>query len=1557
MPLPGGPTDKLGNRYELWWTVSQLVRMLHGKAESIRIEDPGLAKAEFVIVCEGRRELHQAKRSHQDGKWSLASLAGSDVQILQGMFAQLSGNDVRFVFVSGSDARELAELADRARQAATLEEFELRFIDGKEQKANFDKLRKHWNNADAATTYEMLWRIEVRTIDERSLEEQVQWGLRALFLADPDTVCAELRCFAEDSIHQTIPREGLIAFLGQRGFRLRRLVKLDTAIALVSEVTERYLNIARRKLIRRSLIPRAATQTLLERLSGDARGSDSVLIGKAGIGKTGCVIEFVETLRARGGPVVVLAFRLDRLDAVSTTAELGQQLGLEESPALVLAAAAAGGEAVLVVDQLDAVSTASGRSSDFLEAVEGLLAEARGLRDRLKLHVVVVCRAFDWENDHRLRRLLSEKHIKVEVAQFSPDEVKTVLLAEGFRPDLFQQRQLELLRLPQNLSLFLDAGFDSAKAPKFNTAKELFDRYWDEKRRSVAERAAPLPEQWTDVIQILCEEMTGTQKLSVPREKLDRFACDYLAQMASEGVLTFDGQRYGFGHESFFDYCFARAFVAREEPLTHFLVASEQHLFRRAQVRQVLAYLRDADRQRYCKELGALLTDSRIRPHLKDLALALAVTVPDPGDDEWGVLEPWLKSELEALESGQKNEDKFASLVWQHFFTSASLFHIADRQGRIAGWLASERESLANLGVHYLRFHQRHSGDRAAELLEPYVGRGGHWPQRLRYVMEWADHENSRRFFELFLRLIDDGTLDEARGPIAINSTFWSMLHGLAEARPEWVPEVIARWLRRRFALIQKQEITEGGKPNWRGLFNNDYSASQYFHEAAIKAPAVFVENVLPVVLKITDAAIYDGNSSPPKGDAIWPIMLVSEHRHESIDAACRSSLVAALEALAKTEAWKLGDVVAELRRRDSYIANFLLLNLFTAGTGHFAEEAVALLCDQPWRFYCGFSGSPYWVAIRLIRSVIPLCSLERRAKLEAVILGYAPFYERTAEGRRLAGRACFALLSGIPPEHRSADAQARYEELERKFGKPDAAPRGIHVYSVGSPIKKPAAEKMTDEQWLRAIAKYRSEERPHRWDDPEKGGAWELAGMLREFVRIEPERFALLCLQFPGGTNPVYIERTLDGLKGTSAPTELKLGACRKAYAEYCEECGKAIADLIGSIEDPLPDEAVQILEWLATEHPDPDKEHWNEDSTTGKPYYGGDILTHGINTTRGRAAEAIRNLILTDGKYVARFRTTLERLVVEKSISVRSCAASILLAIAQNDWCLSMAHFRKLTEPQNRSLALFLRLRQKLGSFGWPLSLSFHWFDKCLGKRLINDDRLLVTHYVQRFIYHGLRQHFAQLRPYIERMLRSNDPKVSEGGARLASLAALYHEDAAVLAKEAMSGSPSQRLGVAQVASSNIADAECRVWCENHLLALFNDDDPEVRRESASCFRHLKSEPLESYEKLISAFCDSGAYQEDSSSIFHALEDSVRRLPGITCLVCEKFLARFSDEAKDIRTHRAADVHTVAKLIFRTYHQHQRDEWAPRCLDLIDRLCIEGIHDTRRELDEYER
>ena len=412
--------------------------------------------------------------------------------------------------------------------------------------------------------------------------------MSARFLTEPDGVCGALRSITEDSIHRTVSRDDLLSGLQCKGFRFRQLTKPNDAPALVADATAHYLKTTRRRLIQGTLIPRSATRDLLAKIRGATEGMDCVLTGQAGGGKTGCAIEYVDALRQGDNPAAVLAFRLDRIEPVPSTRELGACLGLEESPALVLATAAEAmsSEAVLVIDQLDAVSTTSGRRSDFFDLVEDLLSEVGHLRGRVKFHVVVACRAFDWENDHRLRHLLAKEAAQISVTDFSLDEVKEVLTTSGFRTELFDARQLELLRLPQNLALFLDTDYNPDLRPTFFLAKDLFDEYWKVKRNAVNARVAS-SDYWQKVIQTLCDEMTASQQLSVLKEKLDSFPNGYLDQMVSEGVLSFDGNRYGFGHESFFDYCFARGFMAKEESLTEFLLASEQHLFRRAQVRQV----------------------------------------------------------------------------------------------------------------------------------------------------------------------------------------------------------------------------------------------------------------------------------------------------------------------------------------------------------------------------------------------------------------------------------------------------------------------------------------------------------------------------------------------------------------------------------------------------------------------------------------------------------------------------------------------------------------------------------------------------------------------------------------------------------------------------------------------------------------------------------------------------------------------------------------------------------------------------------------------------------
>ena len=1508
MMLPGGSANKLGNRYEKWWTVSEFIRMLHGSTMAVRIEAPGVEKAEFVVTVDSRREFHQVKRSHPSGKWSLAALRADG--LLRGIGKQLADNDDRFVFASGSEARELLELCEAASSAESADEFEHSFLAAKDRKARLERLLGDWA-CDLPTAIERLGRIEVHTIGERDLEQKVRWGVRALFMADPENVLAELRAIAEDSVLRTITHQELVQQLAKRGYRLRHLTRPEHARVAVASATDRHVAGARRRLIQGTLVPRAAAETLLSRVAYTT-ATDSVMTGKAGAGKTACVVELVDRLRARETPV--LAFRLDRVLSASTTTDLGRELGLEESPALVLVAAAeaAGRPGVLIVDQLDAVSTMSGRNSGALDLVEDLLHEARGARMRAILHTVVVCRAFDWKNDSRLRRLMPEEHAQVDVTEFPIEEVNTALTNAGFDAGLFRNRQLELVRLPQNLSLLLDAGFDTARTPAFDTATELFGRYWSEKQQSVTERVVPAPVQWMEVMEHLCDRMTLTQELSVPRETLDKVPATYLDQLTSEGVLSFDGRRYGFGHESFFDYCFARVFVGRSESLVSFLKGSEQHLFRRAQVRQVLAYLRDSEPERYGQELAALLADDGIRMHLKDLAFALLAEVTSPTDEEWMIWEGWIGPEVEAIEAGATNLDRLSALAWRWFFGSPSWFREADQRGLIKAWLTSGIDRLVDTAIDYLSFHQRHSPDSVAALLEPYADHGGEWPQRLRNLMDRASHHTSRRFFDLLLRLVDSGTLDVVSRSTVTNNTLWLMLYDLCEKRPEWVPEVLAHRMRRRFAVIR----AAGEDLDLIELIDYDESAARMFVKSSASAPAEFVEHVLPAVLDISDAALID--DQPPKYDAVWPILMKADH--PAAMEACLTGLADALAALANSAAATLRDVIPELRRRDTHLANHLLLALYRGGAARYADEAVSLLCDEPWRFECGFSDSPKWCAMELIRAVVPRCSAGNRQELETAILQYVSPLERTSSGYKI-GRSSFDLLSAIPVALRSSRGNACYRELARKFGEPAHEPRPITAGMVVSPIAESAADKMTDDQWLRAIEKYHAEHRMSAASDPLKGGALELARVLETRVKEEPDRFARLSMTLPAHANHVYLEHTLRGLKSAAVDRDLKLQVCRKAFAESREHCGKSMADLLGSIEDLLPDDAVQMLHWLATEHEDPAKEAWQEDAGNGQTYYNGDIHMNGINTTRGRAADAVRDLILTDPANIDRFGPTLDRMSRDRSAAVLSCVAGTLGAVAYHDRALGMRLF---------------------------------------GSMNLTEERLLATHHVREFIRSGLRDSFPVLRPIVERMLRSSEPAVRKAGACLMSIAALQHESATHLVDQAAQGDSAQRLGVARVAAANIANPECRAWCEAKLVALFNDCDVEVRSEAASCFSYLENQELGTYCDLIAAFCDSRASAGSTFWLLHTLESSLETLPGMTCEVCESILDRLA-EARAVPSAPNDggfdDINTVAKLAFRTYQQHQNDDWASRSLALIDRLCLEGIPDTGAEFEHFER
>ena len=343
---------------------------------------------------------------------------------------------------------------------------------------------------------------------------------------------------------------------------------------------------------------------------------------------------------------------------------------------------------------------------------------------------------------------------------------------------------------------------------------------------------------------------------------------------------------------------------------------------------------------------------------------------------------PLVESELTCRREGVPNPNRTASRAWDAFFTSSSLFGLADKLGYIARWLHSGQEFVEDQMTVYLRCHARAHGDRVAELLEPFVGRGGRWADRLRFTMEWVELGDSRRFFDLFLQLLDDGTLDNARGPIAINSTFWSILHGLAEKRPSWCAEVAPHWLDRKLAIARA--LAAEGNESTPSL-DDQFGVNEVL-QSARAAPKEFLEHVLPAILRASEEFVHD-NEEKFRPDRIWPIRFSSGYlgMTEAFPKGCEI----AFESLGSTEPAKLRPFIESLRKSRLCIANHLLQDAYISAPEGYAEEAIALLADEPERLHCGVSGSPFWTARTLVEKCSPYCSEETFRRIEARLLDY----------------------------------------------------------------------------------------------------------------------------------------------------------------------------------------------------------------------------------------------------------------------------------------------------------------------------------------------------------------------------------------------------------------------------------------------------------------------------------------------------------------------------------------------------------------------------------------
>jgi hypothetical protein len=1173
---------------------------------------------------------------------------------------------------------------------------------------------------------------------------------------------------------------------------------------------------------------------------------------------------------------------------------VGDQLGLAAAPPVALSAAAAGGESVLVVDQLDAISTTSGRNPEFLDAVEEMLRLA--LADP-GMKVVLACRSFDARHDARIRQLFDsgQDQVEVTVSHLPEQDVRAALTDLGVDPAGLNQDLLHLCSVPLHLSLMSQITARSAEdVRRLKTLNDLYGRFWEDKQIEIREALGRDP-QWTQVLDAIVTRMSEEPALEAPRFIVDAWKRDVDA-MLSSAVLTEEEGRLAFFHETFFDYAFARRFSGQGRTLDE-LLSRDQLLFRRAQVRQILAHAREASPQSYERDLRLLLNEDRIRFHLKELVLAWLQTVPDPRDAEWRHIEVLLRGPSRPL----------ADRAWATL-RSAAWFRFLNERGAIAKWL-SEGGDPKQRAVAILTAADPEDGDAVAQLLAAYQDEEGS-DEALEHVLLRADLSKSRALFDLLLKAVrENGDLGRR--------DFWLLAHELPEHQPAWACELLGEYLGARLSegeLIIKRDPF-GTELSPRGLHLQEYVVP-----AAREAPAAFLECVWPAVLKIIEQTAESARDDRLRQDAIWPLRHFGGGRGDLED----ELLLGAEQAMAK-QAEDDPDAFRSLLRDhigtpyETVVA--LLFVGMAANPEHFAEEAIDFLLADRKRLRVSYSDGVHWGTRRLLAAVAPHVSPEAMRKLEDAVLRYYTSWEKSAASRgKQFGLAQFELLGGLGEANRTPAMRKRFAELQRKFEADDAAgPHGIQGGVVGSPIPDSKARHMDDANWKKAMRRYATDrDRPE--GDFLKGGANQLSSVLEALCKEQAARFAQLALELPDDTNPSYFDAVLRGVAGAAPPLPL---TDAEALIERCHRlpdkpCGRWIAHpLRDHLKEEISDSTLEILSWYAMEGEGASTVHFDEDEGEGDKAER-NLLTAGLNSVRGGMAYDLARLVQADAARIKKLKGSLRSLCTDDVTAVRAMAAEVVLAVSSRDLQLGFDLFLDMTDT--------------------------------------SDDELLATRFVRQFMAWLSAEHFKRLQPLVERMIESSVERVRTDGAAQAALAALSDSAAKPLATRCEQGTSELRLGVMQVYAQNLNSARYRGPCEKGLETGFNDSDPTVRKAASEAIKRLAPNEVAAAAGLIKSFMDSPAFEEDTEAVLYALDDAEEAPVDVALSACERTLDMLS--SPDAEVQRAGMVaREVSEVLTRAYVEARNPKEKERALDVIDRSLEVGAYGAERALHEHDR
>ncbi len=449
---------------------------------------------------------------------------------------------------------------------------------------------------------------------EKDLEEHV--GM--LFTGKAATARQLLEQYVNDTgkFGVILTAKDVVDYMASHGVHIRNYRFDDKVLSRINCLNEVYWGIY--QPIGGQLIHRTATDSIIEQIK---KGNSVILHGKAGSGKSGCIQEVINFLKASG--VLYLSIKLDKNSPVMSADKYGIDLGLPQSPVYCLHTLSAGKECVLILDQLDSLRWTSNHSARALDVCKEMLTQAEAINNNEggKISIIFVTRTFDLENDKGLQLLFDNKNSdvfiwkKICVDLLSNKNVQDII-GEDY-PKLSNRLKI-LLQTPS--SLFVWSRLDKReKTNSITSVYQLMDAWWNQVLANSEFNGVPQHDVQLckdDIVAKMSENTIFSLPIylySDSQKIIDLFV--------SAGLMIKNQNTISFTHQSFLDYFIAcgtmREIFAGKELFELIGGDENQTPNLRYRLLTVLQGLLDSDAAMFLKQSKGLLKAKTVRHYFK----------------------------------------------------------------------------------------------------------------------------------------------------------------------------------------------------------------------------------------------------------------------------------------------------------------------------------------------------------------------------------------------------------------------------------------------------------------------------------------------------------------------------------------------------------------------------------------------------------------------------------------------------------------------------------------------------------------------------------------------------------------------------------------------------------------------------------------------------------------------------------------------------------------------------------------------------------------------------